>query len=204
MIKEFKSLCLLITLALLLTACGRNMYDQAKYEVYEPSYLLSQGSSAQPLLEHTVPRNIALSTNRYDDTSFYTGLGAEGFTSELPLPLTEDLLKRGQGRFNIYCSPCHNYSGNGQGMIVQKGFPKPTSFHDQRLRNAELGYFVNAMNNGFGRMYSYASRIPPEDRWAIAAYIKALQYSQYALPEDAPQEDKNEAKKKETTVEGDH
>ncbi len=165
------------------------MYDQAKYEVYEPSNILSQGTSAQPLLENTVPRNIALSDNRYDDPAFYTGLGDAGFVSELPFPLTEDLLRRGQERFNIYCSPCHNYSGNGQGIIVQKGFPQPISFHDGRLRSAELGYFVNAMANGFGRMYPYSSRIPPEDRWAIAAYIKALQYSQYALPEDAPQND---------------
>ncbi len=77
-------------------------------------------------------------------------------------------------------------------MIVQKGFPQPASFHEQRLRSAELGYFVNAMANGFGRMYSYSSRIPPEDRWAIAAYIKALQYSQYALPEDAPEDNNTE------------
>ena len=100
--------------------------------------------------------------------------------SEPPLEITEAVLKRGQERFNIYCSPCHNYSGNGEGMIVQKGFVQPVSFHDPRLRAAPAGYFFGVITNGYGRMYSYASRVPPEDRWAISSYIKALQYSQNA------------------------
>ncbi|MEZ4632334.1 MAG: cytochrome c [Deinococcales bacterium] len=182
--KIYLTLALLL-LASLMSACGRNMYDQPKYRVFDASSLLPNGASTQPLQANTVPRTIAASDNRYADTSFYSGLGATGFVSEFPLELTTDLIERGQNRYNIYCSPCHNYSGDGMGMVVQKGFPHPTSFHDPRLRSAEVGYFVNAMTNGFGRMFSYASRIAPEDRWAIAAYIKTLQYSQYALPEDA-------------------
>lgn len=171
----------LLALALLLAGCGRNMYDQAKYEPLERSTLFEDGSAARPLIEGTVPRG-----RNYANPSYYTGLGSAGFVAELPMPLTEELLTRGQERYNIYCSPCHNYSGNGGGMIVQKGFVQPSSFHEQRLRDVPVGYFVNAMANGFGRMYSYASRIPPEDRWAIAAYVRALQLSQNATLDDMP------------------
>jgi len=176
---------LLISLILVLSACGRNMYDQPKYEAFEASSLLPGGSSAQLPVENTVARTSSGGDNRYEDPSFYTGQGPTGFVSELPVPLTEELLVRGQERYNIYCSTCHNYSGDGAGMVVQKGFPQPTSFHDARLRAQEPGYFVWAMDSGFGRMFSYSSRISPEDRWAVAAYIKALQYSQYGLAEDA-------------------
>ena len=182
---NIKLFVLLIATTLVLSACGRNMYDQPKYEAFEPSSLLPGGASAQLPVDNTVARTYAAGDNRYEDPSFYTGLGPTGFVSELPVPLTEELLVRGQERYNIYCSACHNYSGDGQGMVVQKGFPQPTSFHDARLRGSDTGYFVHAIANGFGRMYSYGSRIPPEDRWAIAAYIKALQYSQYGLAEDA-------------------
>ncbi len=182
---KLKLLITLIFTALILSACGRNMYDQPKYEAFEASSILPGGSSAQLPVDNTVGRTSAGGDNRYEDQSFYSGLGPTGFVSELPVPLTEELLVRGQERYNIYCSMCHNYSGDGQGMVVQKGFPQPTSFHDARLRGSDSGYFVNAMANGFGRMYSYSSRISPEDRWAIAAYIKALQYSQYGLAEDA-------------------
>lgn len=178
----------LAVLVLLLSGCGRNMYDQPKYEFGEPSRLFNNGASARPEIEGAVPRDIGILDNRYEDPSFYSGLGATGYVSELPVPLTEALLARGQERYNIYCSPCHNYAGQGGGMVIQRGFAaEPASFHEPRLRAMPPGYFVGAMYNGFGRMYSYASRIPPEDRWAIAAYIKTLQYSQFAdehaLPE---------------------
>lgn len=177
----------LAALLLVLSGCGRNMYDQPKYEFGEPSRLFADGMSARPEIEGTVPRDIGMLDNRYEDTSFYSGLGATGYVSELPVPLTEALLVRGQERYNIYCAPCHNYAGQGDGVVVQRGFVPPASFHEPRLRNMPSGYFVGAMYNGFGRMYSYASRIPAEDRWAIAAYIKTLQYSQFAdehaLPE---------------------
>jgi cytochrome c553 len=174
---------LFATLTVLLSSCGLNMYDQPRAEYQETSAFLPGGVSTQPLPEGVVSRE----RGGYDQT-FYTGQDETGFVTELPIPLTLELVQRGQQRYNIYCTPCHNFSGNGLGVIVQKGMPQPVSFHDQRLRDAQVGYFFNAMTNGFGRMYSYASRIPPEDRWAIAAYIRALQLSQNATLEDVPEE----------------
>jgi hypothetical protein len=176
-------LLLLAALLALLSGCGRNMYDQAKFGTYDASPFYTDGASARPLLENTVSRS-----RGEVDAGYYTGQSPDGIAAELPFELTEAVLERGQERYNIYCAPCHNYSGNGQGMIVQKGFVQPTSFSDPRLLASPVGYFFGAATNGFGRMFSYASRIPVEDRWAIAAYIKALQYSQSApisaLPAD--------------------
>jgi cytochrome c553 len=172
---------LFAALTVLLTACGLNMHDQPRAEYQETSAFLPGGVEVQPLPEGTVSRE-----RGGNDPVFYTGQDANGFVTELPIPLTLELLQRGQQRYDIYCTPCHNFNGNGLGVIVQKGMPQPTSFHDQRLRDAPVGYFFNNMTNGFGRMYSYASRIPPEDRWAIAAYIRALQLSQNATLEDVP------------------
>ncbi len=174
---------LLAVLAVLLTACGLNMYDQPRAEYQEKSVFLPGGVSTQPLPEGVVSRE----RGNYDQV-FYTGQDATGFVTELPIPLTLELVQRGQQRYNIYCTPCHNFSGNGLGVIVQKGMPQPVSLHDQRLRDAPVGYFFNNITNGFGRMYSYASRIPPEDRWAIAAYIRALQLSQNATLQDVPED----------------
>ena len=176
-------LALLVLGLLLLSSCGRNMYDQAKYEVYEESNLFANGASSRPLIEGTVSRK-----RGGLDASFFTGVGENGLLTELPIPLTYEVLERGQERYNIYCSPCHNFSGYGGGMIVQKGFVPPASFHEERLLAQPVGYFYNAITNGFGAMYPYASRIPPEDRWAISAYIKALQLSQNASADDVPAE----------------
>ena len=170
----------LVTCTLLLSACGLNMYDQPRAEVLEKSPFFTDETSMRPLPEGTVSRNRGAV-----DPSYYTGQGESGFATDLPFPVTFEVMERGQERYNIYCSPCHNFSGNGLGVIVQKGMVQPTSFHAQRLREAPVGYFYNAITNGFGRMYSYASRIPPEDRWAISAYIKSLQLSQYADAADA-------------------
>lgn len=174
---------LLLAALLVLTGCGRNMYDQAKFYPDDASPFFEDGTINRPLPEGTVSR----SRGEVSDV-FFTGQAEGGLVTELPIDLSEAVLRRGQERYNIYCSPCHNYSGNGQGMIVQKGFVQPASFHDPRLKAAPVGYFFQVITNGFGRMYSYASRVPPEDRWAIAAYIRTLQYSQAApvaaLPED--------------------
>ena len=175
-------LLFIAALLLALTGCGRNMYEQAKYQEDEPSAFFADGTSSRPLVEGSVSR----SRGAIDEV-FFTGQDENGLVTEVPMDVTEAVLKRGQERFNIYCSPCHNYSGNGEGMIVQKGFVQPTSFHDPRLRASPVGYFFNVMTNGYGRMYSYASRVPPEDRWAIAAYIKTLQYSQNAPVADLPE-----------------
>lgn len=171
----------LLASALLLSGCGRNMYDQARYEPYDPSPLFGDGTSSRPLIEGTVSRE-----RGGVQEAFFTGQDANGLVTELPIPLTQAVLERGQERYNIYCAVCHNYSGDGNGMIVQKGFVQPASFHEERLRVAPVGYFYTAITNGFGRMYSYASRIPPEDRWAISAYIRALQLSQNAAVAELP------------------
>jgi mono/diheme cytochrome c family protein len=106
------------------------------------------------------------------------------------MPVTRDVLARGRERYNIYCTPCHDRLGEGRGMIVQRGFPPPPSYHIDRLRQAPVGHFYSVITNGYGTMYSYASRISPEDRWAITAYIRALQLSQQAKVSDLPEDDR--------------
>lgn len=169
---------------LLLSSCGMNMYDQPKAELYEvlPYVKGSNVSSSNHLPEGVISRERGAI-----DPAFYTGLGSAGLATDLPIPVSLEVLERGQERYNIYCSPCHNFNGDGLGLIVQKGMVQPTSFNEDRLVNSSVGYFYNAMTNGFGRMYSYSSRIPAEDRWAIAGYIKALQLSQNASLEDVPE-----------------
>ena len=110
----------------------------------------------------------------------------QGFVTEFPMPITAADLDRGQERFNIYCSVCHGRLGDGSGMIVKRGFRKPPSFHEERLRNAPIGYCFDVETNGFGAMPDYASQIPPEDRWRIISYIRALQMSQRATLADVP------------------
>jgi mono/diheme cytochrome c family protein len=110
----------------------------------------------------------------------------QGFITEFPMPITAADLDRGQERFNIFCSVCHGRLGDGSGMIVRRGFRKPPSFHDERLRSAPIGYFFDVETNGFGAMPDYASQVPPEDRWRIIAYIRALQLSQASALADVP------------------
>ena len=172
----------IITLSFVLSACGMNMYDQPKVQWEEKTPFLPNGVSVQPIPEGTVSRQRGAVAE-----SFYTGIGAEGLIAESPIPMSYELLERGQERYNIYCSPCHNFNGDGLGVIVQRGMVQPSSFHEQRLRDQPIGYFYSAITNGFGRMYSYASRVPPEDRWAIASYVKALQLSQNATLSDIPE-----------------
>ncbi len=169
-------------LTLLLASCGHNMYVQPKAKAFQSSRFFSDDSAMRPLPEGTVSRERGAL-----DPAFLTGQGGNGLLQDSPVPVTLEVLQRGQQRFDIYCSPCHNYNGNGEGEIVQRGFPQPPSFtRTQRLLDQPVGYFFNVMTNGFGRMYSYASRIPPEDRWAIADYVKALQLSQNASEDDVP------------------
>lgn len=167
---------------LLLSACGRNMYDQPKAKPFQSSAFFPDGSAMRPLPTGTVSREFGAL-----EPAYLTGMGPNGFLTDLPVELTSELLLRGQERFDIYCSPCHNYNADGKGATVLKGFPQPADFTTtQRLLDAPVGYFYNAMTNGFGRMYSYASRVPVADRWAIAAYVKALQLSQNATLGDVP------------------
>lgn len=168
-------------LAVLLAACGNNMVDQPNLRAQQGTAFFADGSGARPPVEGTVSREVGAI-----DPAFFTGQQGGALATELPIELSVELLQRGQQRYDIYCSVCHGYTGAGDGMIVTRGFPAPTSFHAERLLAQPVGYFFNAATNGFGRMYGYASRIPPEDRWAISAYIKALQLSQNATPDDVP------------------
>ncbi len=161
-------------LALALAACRNDMHRQAKTIPLRESKFFADGSSARPLPEGVVARGFLR-----DDAALYRGMGPDGkFVLDLPVPLTRELLLRGRERFNIFCSPCHGRTGDGQGMIVQRGFKNPPSYHIDRLRNERAGYFFDVMTNGFGQMSGYAAQVPPEDRWAIAAYIRTLQISQ--------------------------
>ncbi|HLI75519.1 MAG TPA: cytochrome c [Acidobacteriaceae bacterium] len=163
------------------TGCRQDMHNQPKFYPQRSTSFYSDGRSVRPQVENTVARN-QLHQNAY----FYTGLvdGKEG--DGMPLPVTMELLQRGQERYNIFCTPCHSRVGNGAGMIVQRGYRPAGNFHTDRLRNAPLGHFYSVIANGYGAMPEYASQIATEDRWAIVAYIRALQLSQAAKPADVP------------------
>jgi mono/diheme cytochrome c family protein len=165
----------------LLLGCRQDMHVQPKYVPEDPSTFFADGRSERQPVEGTVARG-ELRT----DELLYTGR-VNGVVADLfPFPITAADLARGRERYNIYCSPCHDYTGSGNGMIVQRGFPSPPSFHLDRLRQAPAGHFFEVITNGVGLMYSYAARVAPEDRWRIAAYIRALQLSQRGAITDVP------------------
>jgi len=168
---------LLIALAILtLPACRQDMHDQAKLEPLEASAFFGDGMAARQPVEGTVARGLLRA-----DRHLYDGVGPDGApAATFPFPVTREILTRGQERFGVYCSPCHGLAGTGEGMIVERGFTRPVSFHDERLRQAPPGYFYGVITNGFGQMASYAGPVAPRDRWAIVAYIRALQLSQDA------------------------
>jgi mono/diheme cytochrome c family protein len=158
------------------------MQDQPKYIPLRPSEFFADGRSARPLVEGTVARG-----HLNDDALFYTGMGPDGKPADtFPFPVTKEVIERGQQRFNVYCAPCHDRLGNGDGMIVRRGYRKPPSYHIDRLRKAANGYFFDVITNGFGAMPDYAAQIPPADRWAIVAYVRALQLSRTASINDVP------------------
>lgn len=165
-----------IHLGLLVAGCRQDMHDQPKYEPLEASPIFADGASARPPVEGTVARG-----QLRVDEAFYSGRTSDDeFVRELPVRVDRALLARGRSRFDAFCSPCHGRTGQGQGMVVQRGFKRPQSLHELRLRDSPVGYFFDVMTNGFGQMSSYASQIAPADRWAITAYVKALQLSQHA------------------------
>jgi hypothetical protein len=148
------------------------MYDGQKIKPLEESSLFDNGLSSRPLVEGTVPRGEA----RLDD-HLYLGRVDGRLVETFPFPVSDQFLSRGRERFETFCSPCHGRLGDGTGMIVQRGFPRPNSFHSDSLRAKPVGHYYDVILNGFGRMYSYAPSVRLEDRWAIVAYIRALQYS---------------------------
>jgi mono/diheme cytochrome c family protein len=170
----------LLVIGLTMTACRRGMVDQQRVKPLAEDNFFADGRGARVPPEHTVARGELRA-----DEQFYSGKIGDRLAATFPLPVTRELLTRGQERFDIYCAVCHGRTGDGNGMIVQRGFPQPPSFHEERLRAAPPGHFFDAITRGYGVMYSYAARVSPEDRWAIAAYIRALQLSQHATPADA-------------------
>lgn len=163
------------------------MYNQPRYKPLTPSEFFEDGASARPLLPNVIPRG-----QLREDDLLYQGKMPDGkLAVAVPIPVTKELLARGQERYNIFCSVCHGLTGQGNGMIVLRGFPPPNSYHSDRLRNAPPGYFFDIITNGYGVMYPYNYRLPDvNDRWAIVAYIRALQLSRNATPDDVSAEER--------------
>jgi mono/diheme cytochrome c family protein len=170
-----------LALVCFVSGCRQDMQLQPRYNPYDASKFFGDSRSARP----PVPGTIARGQLHLDELLFsgkVDGKDAEVF----PFAITRADLNRGRERYNIYCAPCHDVTGSGRGMIVLRGFPQPPSFHIDRLRQAPPGHYFDVMTNGLGVMYSYSARVSPEDRWRIAAYIRALQLSQQATIADAP------------------
>ena len=188
---------LLLTAFCLLTfGCRYDMQDQPRYKAYKQSDFFSDGRASRDLPAGTVPRgflreNKALFTGKKENADpnapVATTTDATGNTlvssfpndvTEFPMPITEEIINRGEERYKVFCMMCHGPTGNGDGMIVRRGFSKPPTYHDDRLRNAPVGHFYDVITNGQGKMNGYAAQIPPADRWAIVTYIRTLQISQ--------------------------
>lgn len=170
-----------LTCLLLITGCRQDMHDQPKYKPLTSSPFFADGRASRPLLPDTVARD-----HLDDDTLLYTGKSGAAFADVFPFGVTAEILHRGQARYNIFCSPCHDRVGNGAGMIVLRGYRQPPSFHIDRLRQQPAGYFYDVITHGFGAMPNYAQQIPARDRWAIVAYMRGLQLSQHATLADVP------------------
>ena len=177
---------ILIALCLLLAAgCRQQMSEQPRYEPLEASTFFADGRSARPLVPGTVARGQLRA-----DEHFYTGQSQGVLVNTFPFPVTREVLERGQERYHIYCSPCHDRIGNGQGMVVRRGFRRPPSLHTDRLREAPVGHFFDVITRGFGAMADHAAQISARDRWTMVAYIRALQLSQQATLADIPAEER--------------
>ncbi len=172
-------------LLLLSGGCRKDMYDQPKYEPYDPSTLFKDGTSSRPQVVGTVARGDARV-----DSNYYTGKADGKDVADFPFEVTSETLELGRQRYQVFCSPCHGRLGDGRGMVVRRGFSPPPSFHAEYLKKIPVGHFYNVITNGYGAMYSYAARIPVDQRWAIAAYIRVLQYSQDADPADLTPDEK--------------
>lgn len=163
-----------------MAGCGyslrQDMANQPRQNPLSPSNVFPDGRSERPLMENTVARG------EIANDAFLVPKDSNAF----PLPLTPKLLQRGQERFEIFCSPCHGLQGDGQGMVAMRGMKHPPSFHQERLRQVPNGYIYDVVANGFGAMYGYSAQIPPQDRWAIIAYVRALQLSRNAHVADLP------------------
>jgi hypothetical protein len=185
---------LLLLLSSFQFSCRQDMHDQAKYKPLAASNFFGDGRASRPLVEGTIARG-ELDANQ----ELYMGKTGTEFVKEIPIPITPELLARGQGRYNIYCTPCHDYAGYGRGMVVRRGFKAPPSLHIDRLRESPAGYYFDVITNGFGTMSKYSAQIRVNDRWAIVAYIRALQLSQHATLEDVPLDERQKLESEKQT-----
>jgi len=170
-----------LAMVLLFGGCRQDMHDQPRYEPLEKSTFFLDGRSVRPQVRGTVARG-----EMESGTVLLTGRVDGELTTELPVPLTRELLARGRQRFEIFCTPCHGLLGDGNGIVTQRGFRHPPSYHSERLRDARVGHFFDVVTRGFGAMSDFSDRITPQDRWAIAAYIRALQYSRQVKLDELP------------------
>lgn len=176
----------LLAISLLVLVGCNDMYDTGRIKPLERNGFFVDGSSARPIPEGTIARGHAVTTDLLN-TGKLNGKLADVF----PFAITDSIMRRGRDRYATFCTPCHGRLGDGGGMIVQRGFPRPNSFHNDSVRARPAGYYFDVITNGFGRMYSYAPSIPVEDRWAIVAYIRALQMSQRVPVAALPDMDRN-------------
>ena len=185
--KKFLNSFILILCVVILSNCSQQMASQPAHKPFEKSDFFADGQLAQKPVEGTIPSGWTRTNQRT-----YLSEDFDKNSNELPIPLTEEVLRRGKDRFEITCAVCHGATGDGGGMIARRGFSKPPTYHSERLRNAPLGHFYDVITNGYGGMGSYAAQVEPPDRWAIAAYIRALQVSQNANVSDVPPEKMSE------------
>lgn len=175
----------MVCLCLLSVGCYKQeMADQQRYDPLEESDFFADGMASRPVVEGTVARG-----QLYEETALHTGTSDGEPVESFPVQVDRELLERGRERYDIFCSPCHARTGSGNGVVVQRGFRRPTSMHVDRLRESPPGYFFDVITNGFGAMSSYASQVPVRDRWAIVAYIRALQLSQEAPVSELSEQD---------------
>jgi len=170
-----------VSAALLFTGCRQDMHDQPKYIPMRESTFFTDVRSARPLVEGTVARG-----HLRDDELLYTGKVNGADAAVFPFRVDATVMARGRERFDIFCSPCHGRTGQGDGMVVLRGYRRPPSLHQDRLRAAPAGHFFDVITNGFGAMPDYAEQVKAEDRWAIIAYVRALQLSAHATLADVP------------------
>jgi hypothetical protein len=177
---------LALSAAFVAGGCRQDMHDQPKFKPLAESRFYGDQRSARPIVDGTVARG-----HLDDDDALYTGKASGQDVLEFPFPVTPDVMARGRERYDIFCSPCHDRTGGGNGMVVRRGYRPPPSYHIDRLRQAPVGHFFDVMTNGFGAMSDYRAQIPARDRWAIAAYIRALQASQHSTLDAVPPEARN-------------
>lgn len=174
-------LALLAMLVSVFAGCRQDMHDQPRYEPLEANPFFADQRASRPQVAGTVARG-----QLREDEHLYTGMVNGEPVETFPFAVTREIIDRGRQRFEIFCSPCHGQLGNGEGMVTERGFRKPPTYHSRQLRETPVGHFYDVITNGFGAMYSFNDRIPPRDRWAIVAYIRTLQFSQAARLDELP------------------